>query len=83
MKLIKFCFPGKEPGVFDVVIINDDLEKAYEELKEILNEVSKTKKMSLLLFLFVSNYKLKFFFFSSLSFSTGNHKSSGGKVMGE
>ncbi|XP_037530557.1 guanylate kinase 1b isoform X2 [Nematolebias whitei] len=29
---------SKEPGVFDVVIINDDLEKAYEELKAILNE---------------------------------------------
>ncbi|XP_070817125.1 guanylate kinase 1b isoform X2 [Chaetodon trifascialis] len=29
---------SKEPGVFDVVIINDDLERAYEELKEILNE---------------------------------------------
>ena len=35
-------FLGKEPGVFDVVIINDDLERAYEELKDILNEVSKT-----------------------------------------
>lgn len=34
-------FVGKEPGVFDAVIINDDLEKAYEELKEILDEVSK------------------------------------------
>lgn len=33
---------GKEPGVFDIVIINDDLERAYEELKEILDEVSKT-----------------------------------------
>ena len=30
--------------MFDVVIINDDLEKAYEELKDILNEVSKTIK---------------------------------------
>ncbi|XP_076582797.1 guanylate kinase 1b isoform X2 [Chaetodon auriga] len=29
---------SKEPGVFDVVIINDDLERAYEELKEILSE---------------------------------------------
>ncbi|XP_008406202.1 guanylate kinase 1b isoform X2 [Poecilia reticulata] len=29
---------SKEPGVFDIVIINDDLEKAYEELKEILDE---------------------------------------------
>ncbi|KAM9385622.1 guanylate kinase 1b [Pholidichthys leucotaenia] len=29
---------SKEPGVFDIVIINDDLEKAYEELKDILNE---------------------------------------------
>ncbi|XP_077572650.1 guanylate kinase 1b isoform X1 [Stigmatopora nigra] len=29
---------SKEPGVFDMVIINDDLERAYEELKEILND---------------------------------------------
>ncbi|XP_038571769.1 guanylate kinase 1b isoform X1 [Micropterus salmoides] len=38
---------SKEPGVFDVVIINDDLERAYEELKDILNEVSKTIKYPL------------------------------------
>ncbi|XP_029906355.1 guanylate kinase 1b isoform X5 [Myripristis murdjan] len=29
---------SSEPGVFDVVIINDDLEKAYQELKDVLNE---------------------------------------------
>ncbi|XP_031720128.1 guanylate kinase 1b isoform X1 [Anarrhichthys ocellatus] len=29
---------SNEPGVFDVIIINDDLEKAYEELKDILND---------------------------------------------
>ncbi|NWQ84250.1 KGUA kinase, partial [Columbina picui] len=29
---------SKEPGLFDLVIINDDLEKAYSELKEILLE---------------------------------------------
>uniref|UniRef100_A0A3Q1I0H9 Guanylate kinase n=2 Tax=Anabas testudineus TaxID=64144 RepID=A0A3Q1I0H9_ANATE len=29
---------SKEPGLFDVVIINEDVERAYEELKEILNE---------------------------------------------
>ncbi|XP_034035760.1 guanylate kinase-like isoform X4 [Thalassophryne amazonica] len=29
---------SKEPGMFDVVIINDDLETAYEELKDVLNE---------------------------------------------
>ncbi|XP_071764704.1 guanylate kinase 1b [Centroberyx gerrardi] len=29
---------SNEPGVFDVVIINDDLDKAYEELKDILND---------------------------------------------
>ncbi|KAM9797051.1 guanylate kinase 1b isoform X2 [Syngnathus typhle] len=29
---------SKEPGVFDVVIINDDLERAYDELKAILND---------------------------------------------
>lgn len=34
--------------MFDVVIINDDLERAYEELKDILNEVSKTVKYPLL-----------------------------------
>lgn len=34
--------------MFDAVIINDDLEKAYEELKEILDEVSKSIKSLLL-----------------------------------
>ncbi|XP_034737861.1 guanylate kinase 1b isoform X1 [Etheostoma cragini] len=29
---------SNEPGVFDVVIVNDDLERAYEELKVILND---------------------------------------------
>ncbi|XP_034386911.1 guanylate kinase 1b [Cyclopterus lumpus] len=29
---------SNEPGVFDVVIVNDDLEKAYEELKDILKD---------------------------------------------
>ncbi|XP_022074872.1 guanylate kinase 1b isoform X1 [Acanthochromis polyacanthus] len=38
---------SKEPGVFDVVIINDDLERAYEELKEILNdEIQKVQTKS-------------------------------------
>uniref|UniRef100_A0A8C8RMY7 Guanylate kinase n=1 Tax=Pelusios castaneus TaxID=367368 RepID=A0A8C8RMY7_9SAUR len=31
---------SKEPGLFDLVIINNDLEKAYSELKEVLAEVS-------------------------------------------
>ncbi|XP_011815881.1 PREDICTED: guanylate kinase isoform X4 [Colobus angolensis palliatus] len=30
---------SKEPGLFDVVIINDSLEQAYAELKEVLSEV--------------------------------------------
>ncbi|XP_018616836.2 guanylate kinase 1b [Scleropages formosus] len=29
---------SKEPGIFDIVIINDDLEEAYEKLKEVLTE---------------------------------------------
>ncbi|XP_059359867.1 guanylate kinase 1b isoform X1 [Carassius carassius] len=29
---------SKEPGVFDLVIINDDLEEAYEKLKSVLIE---------------------------------------------
>lgn len=33
-------FPaGKEPGLFDLVIINDNLDKAYAILKEALSEV--------------------------------------------
>lgn len=32
--------PGKEPGLFDLIIINDDLNQAYSKLKEILAEVS-------------------------------------------
>ncbi|XP_014800645.1 PREDICTED: guanylate kinase isoform X1 [Calidris pugnax] len=36
---------SKEPGLFDLVIINDDLEKAYSELKEILlEEIEKTQE---------------------------------------
>lgn len=41
-RLTQLLWPvGKEPGVFDIVIINDDLERAYDELKAILNEVSR------------------------------------------
>ncbi|XP_030640513.1 guanylate kinase 1b [Chanos chanos] len=29
---------SKEPGVFDLVIINDDLDEAYEKLKSVLSE---------------------------------------------
>lgn len=32
---------GKKPGIFDVIIINDNLEDAYDELKNTLQEVSK------------------------------------------
>jgi len=36
---------SKEPGVFDVVIINDDVERAYEELKDVLKEeIQKVKE---------------------------------------
>lgn len=31
--------PGKEPGLFDLVIINDNLDKAYATLKQALSEV--------------------------------------------
>ncbi|KAL6107987.1 guanylate kinase 1b isoform X1 [Pungitius pungitius] len=38
---------SNEPGVFDAVIINDDLEKAYEELKDMLNdEIQKIQEKS-------------------------------------
>lgn len=37
---ICFNLPGKEPGLFDLIIINNDLEEAYTELKNILAEVS-------------------------------------------
>uniref|UniRef100_A0A3B4AFY3 Guanylate kinase n=1 Tax=Periophthalmus magnuspinnatus TaxID=409849 RepID=A0A3B4AFY3_9GOBI len=36
---------SKEDGLFDVVIVNDDLDRAYEELKDILSEeISKVQK---------------------------------------
>ncbi|XP_040040428.1 guanylate kinase 1b isoform X1 [Gasterosteus aculeatus] len=38
---------SNEPGVFDAVIINDDLERAYEELKDMLNdEIQKIQEKS-------------------------------------
>ncbi|XP_053323400.1 guanylate kinase isoform X2 [Spea bombifrons] len=33
---------SKEPGLFDAVIINDDLDRAYADLKELLADVSLT-----------------------------------------
>ncbi|KAJ4921214.1 hypothetical protein JOQ06_019472 [Pogonophryne albipinna] len=37
---------SNEPGVFDVVIINDDLERAYEELRDVLSdEIQKVKEV--------------------------------------
>ncbi|XP_029004727.1 guanylate kinase 1b isoform X1 [Betta splendens] len=36
---------SKEPGVFDIVIVNDDIERAYEELKDILiEEITKVQE---------------------------------------
>ncbi|XP_032421872.1 guanylate kinase isoform X1 [Xiphophorus hellerii] len=36
---------SKEPGMFDVVIVNDDLEDAYKNLKQsLLEEINKVKK---------------------------------------
>lgn len=35
-----FCAAGQEPGLFDAVIVNDNLEDAYEQLKSSLIEVS-------------------------------------------
>lgn len=36
---------SKEPGMFDVIIVNDDLDTAYENLKEaLLEEISVVKK---------------------------------------
>ncbi|KAK9538590.1 hypothetical protein VZT92_003752 [Zoarces viviparus] len=39
---------GKEPGVFDVLIVNDNLEDAYGQLKlALLEEISKVKKVNM------------------------------------
>ncbi|KAF7650566.1 hypothetical protein LDENG_00123740 [Lucifuga dentata] len=38
---------SKEPGLFDVVIINDKLEDAYQQLKEaLLEEINKVKQIN-------------------------------------
>ena len=36
-------FAGKEEGMFDVCIVNDDLEDAYGKLKDALLEVSRVR----------------------------------------
>ncbi|XP_031721099.1 guanylate kinase [Anarrhichthys ocellatus] len=39
---------GKEPGVFDVLIVNDNLEDAYGQLKcALLEEINKVKKVNM------------------------------------
>lgn len=37
-----FSAAGQEPGLFDAVIVNDNLEDAYEQLKSSLIEVSQS-----------------------------------------
>jgi guanylate kinase len=34
------CCSAKQPGSYDEIIVNDDLEAAYGKLKSILKEVS-------------------------------------------
>lgn len=36
-----YLIPGKKPGIFDVVIVNDNLEDAYDQLKNAVLEVRK------------------------------------------
>lgn len=62
--------------MFDVVITNDDLEKAYKELKDILNEVSKAISIFLAS---LANYICKCIPLSS--FFPGNPKSSGSQII--
>ncbi|XP_053185435.1 guanylate kinase [Scomber japonicus] len=39
---------SKEPGIFDVIIINEDLEDAYGKLKDtLIEEITKVKKVSM------------------------------------
>lgn len=37
---------GKKPGIFDVVIVNDNLEAAYDQLKNAVLEVRKDLSVS-------------------------------------
>lgn len=45
---------GKKPGIFDVVIVNDNLEDAYNQLKNAVLKVSKELR------LFISNAHISF-----------------------
>jgi guanylate kinase len=39
---------SKEPGLFDVVIVNDNLEDAYGKLKDaLLEEITNVKKVGM------------------------------------
>lgn len=71
--------------MFDVVIINDDLERAYEELKEILDEVRERRRVNARTGEPAGNSPTRqpaskeTFFPSS---SSGNQKSSGSQIIG-
>lgn len=78
--------------MFDVVIINDDLERAYTELKDILSEVGKMplylynccQTAAVLILLYSLDPKLKSKkkkSFPPLSLFIGNPKSSGGQII--
>lgn len=55
-------FLGREPGAFDVIIINDNLDDAYAKLKDALKEVSYdfTTHTFYLFFCFLQSVSLKF-----------------------
>lgn len=60
--------------MFDLVIINDDLERAYEELKEILDEVSESTCDHTLIIVPIAKAVFP-------SFYPGNQKSSGSQIV--
>lgn len=54
-------FLGKEPGAFDVIIINDNLDDAYAKLKDALKEVSynfTTHTLFIFLFFAICQFKV-------------------------
>jgi guanylate kinase len=49
---------SKEPGMYDHIILNDQLEAAYQNLREILRQVKENLFRN-----FITNFLIGFFFF--------------------
>lgn len=59
MKHYDAMISGQAPGVFHIIILNDNLEKAYSELREFISKNVEDKEQGLCLAKLFKTIKLK------------------------